>query len=73
MQAVNGITVNIHHLYQILTILYLLLTKNISGDDIVGRFVEFIKTAYGADTLEENLGFIANALGNKGDTKGSYP
>ena len=38
------------------------------SDDIVGRFVEFIKTAYGADTLEENLGFIANALGNKGDT-----
>ena len=38
------------------------------SDDIVGRFVEFVKTAYGADTLEENLGFIANALGNKGDT-----
>ena len=38
------------------------------SDDIVGRFVEFIKTVYGADTLEENLDFIANALGNKGDT-----
>lgn len=37
-------------------------------DDIVGRFVEFIKVVYGADTLEENLDFIANALGNKGDT-----
>jgi hypothetical protein len=37
-------------------------------DDIVGRFVEFVKTVYGADTLEENLDFIANALGNKGDT-----
>lgn len=37
-------------------------------DDIVGRFVEFVKTVYGADTLEENLNFIANALGNKGDT-----
>lgn len=38
------------------------------SDDIVGRFVEFIKTVYGADTLEENLDFIANALGNKGAT-----
>ena len=37
-------------------------------DDIVARFVEFIKTVYGADTLEENLDFIANALGNKGAT-----
>lgn len=38
------------------------------SDDIVGRFVEFVKTVYGADTLEENLDFIANALGNKGAT-----
>lgn len=38
------------------------------SDDIVGRFVEFVRTVYGADTLEENLTFIANALGNKGDT-----
>ncbi len=38
------------------------------SDDIVARFVEFVKTIYGADTLEENLNFIANALGNKGDT-----
>lgn len=38
------------------------------SDDIVGRFVEFVRTVYGADTLEENLIFIANALGNKGDT-----
>ena len=38
------------------------------SDDIVGRFVEFVKTVYGADTLEKNLDFIANALGNKGDT-----
>lgn len=38
------------------------------SDDIVARFVEFIKTVYGADTLEENLDFIANALGNKGNT-----
>ena len=38
------------------------------SDDIVGRFVEFVKIVYGADTLEENLDFIANALENKGDT-----
>ena len=38
------------------------------SDDIVGRFIEFVRTVYGADTLEENLDFIANALGNKGDT-----
>lgn len=38
------------------------------SDDIIGRFVEFVKTVYGADNLEENLDFIANALGNKGDT-----
>lgn len=37
-------------------------------DDIVGLFVEFVKTVYGADSLEENLDFIANALGNKGTT-----
>ena len=38
------------------------------SDDIVGRFVEFVKTVYGEDTLEKNLDFIAKALGNKGDT-----
>jgi type II restriction/modification system DNA methylase subunit YeeA len=37
-------------------------------DDIVGRFVDFVKTVYGEDSLEENLNFIADALGNKGDT-----
>lgn len=37
-------------------------------DDIVARFAEFVKIVYGADTLEENLDFIARALGNKGDT-----
>ena len=37
-------------------------------DDIVGRFVEFVRTVYGADTLEENLKFIADALEEKGST-----
>ena len=34
-------------------------------DDIVGLFVKFVKTVYGADTLDENLKFIADALGGK--------
>ena len=37
-------------------------------DDIVGRLIEFVRIVYGSDTLEENLDFIANALGNKGNT-----
>ena len=36
------------------------------GDDIVARLVEFVSVAYGAQTLEENLRFIADALGGKG-------
>ena len=41
------------------------------NDDIVARFVEFIKTAFGADekTLEENLNFIAAALGGNGSAR----
>lgn len=35
-------------------------------DDIVARFVEFVRVVYGSDTLEDNLSFIANALGGKG-------
>ena len=35
-------------------------------DDIVGRFVKFVKVVYGTDTLEDNLAFIAKALGTKG-------
>ena len=31
-------------------------------DDIVGRFVEFVKTCFGEENLEKNLDFIANAL-----------
>lgn len=35
-------------------------------DDIVSRFIEFVSVVYGSDTLEENLKFIADALGDKG-------
>lgn len=37
-------------------------------DDIVSRFCTWVKTAFGAKSLETNLDFIAKALGNKGDT-----
>ena len=38
-------------------------------DDIVGLFVDFVKKVYGAETLDENLKFIADALGGKGQPK----
>ena len=38
-------------------------------DDIVGCFVKFIEAVYGKDTLEENLKFIADALGGKGQPR----
>ena len=38
-------------------------------DDIVGRFVKFVAVVYGKDTLQENLKFIADALGGKGQPK----
>ena len=37
-----------------------------SEDDIVDFFVAWVKKAYGVDTLEENLAFIADSLGTKG-------
>ena len=37
-------------------------------DDIVSRLCDWLKVVYGADTLEENLDYIAKALGNKGST-----
>lgn len=36
------------------------------SDDIVGNFVEWVRATYGEETLEENLQFIAEALGGKG-------
>lgn len=35
-------------------------------DDILTRFIEFLRVVYGSDTLKENLQFIADALGGKG-------
>ena len=37
-------------------------------DDIVGLFCAWLKKVYGEDSLEQNLDFIAKALGNKGNT-----
>jgi type II restriction/modification system DNA methylase subunit YeeA len=34
-------------------------------DDIVSRFVEFVKVTFGEETLSENLEFIADTLGKK--------
>ena len=39
------------------------------GDDIVARLVDFVRVAYGPETLEENLQFIADALGGKGSSR----
>ena len=38
-------------------------------DDIVGRFVKFVEVVYGKETLEENLRFIADALGGRGSSR----
>ena len=38
-------------------------------DDIIGKFVEFIKVAFGEATLEQNLAFIADALGGNGQPR----
>lgn len=35
-------------------------------DDITGRFVKWVASVYGSETLEENLKFIADALGGSG-------
>ena len=38
-------------------------------DDIANRFMEFVSVVYGSETLEENLRFIADALGGKGSPR----
>ncbi len=38
-------------------------------DDILSRFVKFVEVVYGESTLEENLAFIAEALGGKGQPR----
>ena len=38
-------------------------------DDIVGMFIDWVRMVYGAETLEANLKFIADALGGKGNPR----
>lgn len=38
-------------------------------DDIVSMFSEFLRAAYGYETLEENLQFVADALGGTGSAR----
>lgn len=38
-------------------------------DDIVGNFVNWVRATYGEETLEENLRFVADALGGKGSPR----
>ena len=40
--------------------------KEYFKDDLVNRFIEFVKVAFGEETLEENLEFIAASLKGKG-------
>lgn len=38
-------------------------------DDVTGKFIDFVRTVYGEETLEENLVFIADAIGGKGSAR----
>lgn len=38
-------------------------------DDIVRYFIDFVRTVYGEGALEQNLAFIAEALGGKGTSR----
>lgn len=42
-----------------------ILSRAYFGDDIVTRFVDFVRITFSEETLEENLDFIANAIGRK--------
>ena len=38
-------------------------------DDLTLRFIDFVRKVYGEETLEQNLQFIADALGGKGTSR----
>lgn len=42
-----------------------ILSENYFEDDIVSKFVEFVKVTFGEETLSENLEYIAETLGKK--------
>ncbi len=39
------------------------------SDDVLNRIIDFVSVVYGVETLEENLQFIANAIGGKGNAR----
>ncbi|WP_022757623.1 BREX-1 system adenine-specific DNA-methyltransferase PglX [Butyrivibrio fibrisolvens] len=39
------------------------------ADDLVSRFVDFLRVVFGEGTLEENLNYIAEILGGKGSSR----
>ena len=54
MLGVNGTIVSLKHLSQIKITVFLLPMRSILKNDIVGKLCEWLKMAYGEDTLEEN-------------------
>ena len=46
-----------------------LLCEQDQNGDLTDRLVDFVESVYGQETLEENLRFIADALGGKGSAR----
>ncbi len=46
-----------------------IMTVNDMKNGLTAAVIDFIETVYGSDTLEENLDFIAEALGNSSDSR----
>lgn len=42
-----------------------MLTGAYFEDDVVSRFVDFVKVTFGEETLLENLDFVTDALGRR--------
>ncbi|WP_237150145.1 BREX-1 system adenine-specific DNA-methyltransferase PglX [Planococcus kocurii] len=42
-----------------------MLSRSYFEDDIVARFIEFVRVTYSEDVLEENLNFVTKALGRR--------
>ncbi len=38
-------------------------------DDMAGRFIDFLKVAFGEETLEENISYISETLGGSGQPR----
>lgn len=44
-----------------------MLSESYFEDDIISKFVEFVKVTFGEETLSENIEYIAEALGKRGN------